>query len=188
MDKNTLFGKGMVLMSSFCDINDIPTPFINTYELDEWHFPVCAYYRKNEIHICIRKCAHVGVAGRQWSYPGYVVDRTPFGVIQHELGHHVDFSRGDDKGAYWSDYSGDLRAETKEKPITTYCPNDVEWFAEIFRLFVTNPDLLHHMRPLTYNRLIFDGFKPVFTDSWQSRLRMSPERYVNAAQNKIKGK
>lgn len=172
-------------MHSFCKLNDIPIPGIIAVEPVDWHFPVCAYYRKDIIHICIKKCAHIGVVGRQWSYPGYVVDRTPFGVIQHELGHHVDVLRGEHSKAYFSNYSRDLRAETGEKKITNYCPNDAEWFAEIFRLFVTNPDLLKCIRPLTYNRLISDGFKPVFNDTWRDRLRLAPERYVNATINKI---
>lgn len=188
MDKNTLFNKGVALMTSFCEANDIVTPDIRVYEPSEWMFSACAYYRRNKIHICIKKCAHVGTAGRQWSYPGYVVDRTPFGVIQHELGHHVDVVKGTTSGAYWSDYSEQMREETGEKKITNYCPNDAEWFAEIFRLFMTNPDLLKNIRPLTHAWLITDGFKPAFNDTWRDRLRLAPERTINAAANKIKGK
>ncbi len=50
---------------------------------DEWRFNVCAYYRANTTTICVKKCAGIGYAGQQWSYPGYTVDRTPYGVNSH---------------------------------------------------------------------------------------------------------
>lgn len=185
-NKDALLNDGLSLVLAFCELNNIIPPAINMVTSDKWPYSTCAYYRKNVIHICVPKCAHIGVAGRQWSYPGYVVDRTPYGVLQHELGHHVDVIKGTKPGAYWSEYSEKLRAETGEKKITNYCPNDAEWFAEIFRLFVTNPDLLKQMRPLTYGRLISDGFKPVYQDTWQNRLSQAPERTINAATNRIK--
>ena len=174
-------------MGAFCDANNLPKPSVETHDVDDWPFDVCAYYRDSVINICIKKCAHVGTTGRAWSFPGYVVDRTPYGVIQHKLGHHVDIIKGSDKRAYFSDYSWLMREEIGEKKITNYCPDDAEWFAEIFRLFVTNPDLLKRMRPLTYTQLIADGFKPVFNDVWCERLIQAPARTIHAAGNKIKG-
>lgn len=44
--------------------------------------------------------------------------------------------------------------ESGELPITSYAPNPAEWFAEIFRLFVTNHGLLKQLRPKTYNILL----------------------------------
>jgi hypothetical protein len=39
----------------------------------------CAYYRKDTTRSAsiVRE---LGTVGRQWSYPGYTVDRTPYGV------------------------------------------------------------------------------------------------------------
>lgn len=185
MDKQTLLDDGSALMLVFCELNDIKIPKIEVWT-SGWWYSACAYYRDDVINICLAKCAHIGKAGRAWSFPGYVVDRTPYGVIQHELGHHVDVIKGNNPDAYWSEYSKQMREETGEKKITNYCPNDAEWFAEIFRLFVTNPDLLKQMRPLTYDRLIADGFKPLYTDTWQQRLGIAPERTINAAANRIK--
>jgi len=187
LNKTSLYVEGLALMATFCEKNDISKPTVIAHEVDEWSYDVCAYYRDNVIHICLKKCAHVGVAGRAWSFPGYVVDRTPYGVIQHELGHHVDVISGTDKDSYFSNYSKLMREGTGEKKITNYCPNDAEWFAEIFRLFVTNPDLLKRMRPLTHARLIADGFSPVFNDVWCERLVHAPARTIHAAGNKIKG-
>lgn len=119
-----------------------------------------------------------------WSYPGYTVDRTPYGVIQHELGHHVDVIHSTQFRAYKGNFSVNLRQETGEQPISGYCPNDGEWFAEIFRVFVTNPDLLRIIRPATYERLR-DQFIPVVTDSWESVLADAPERTKNACAKKV---
>ena len=185
MDKTAMMIKGRDLMQAFCSINDIPAPKVKVHPSSNWPFGVCAYYRADVINICLEKCAHIGKAGRQWSYPGYVIDRTPYGVIQHELGHHVDVYFGISPSAYWSDYSAALRKETGEAKLTNYCPNDAEWFAEIFRLFVTNPELLMRLGPLTFARLRADGRIPVFTDCWQDRLRGAPERTIQMAAKKI---
>ena len=146
---------------------------------------MCAYYRPQRgIVICVERCASIGTAGRQWSYPGYTVDRTPYGVVQHELGHHVDLTRGERKGAYWSEFSSAVRGRAGEKPITSYCPNNAEWFAEMFRVFVTNPDLLFHVRPRTHRELCL-CFEPVFTDTWRDRLKDAPARTIKAAERHV---
>lgn len=189
--KETLLHCGEQLGLAFCAANGISMPSITKHERPEWPFNVCAYYRVNTIHICLAKCASIGVAGMAWSAPGYTVDRTPYGVIQHELGHHVDVLRGktivDGKvGPYFSTYSKVMRAACNEESITSYCPNDAEWFAEMFRLFVTNPDLLRVLRPRTYAALTGDGFVPVWTDTWRERLAKAPARTLVAAENKVR--
>ena len=54
------------------------------------------------------------------------------------------------KFSYFGDYSLKLRRESGERQITSYCPNDAEWFAEIMRLFITNHALLYTIRPKTW--------------------------------------
>lgn len=183
--KAELLRSGIDLAQAFCQANGLPMPTVQEAPADRWPFDVCAYYRADKITICPARCAGVGLAGRAWSYPGYVVDRTPYGVIQHELGHHVDLMRGTAKGAYWSDYGAAVKTAAREEAITSYCPNDAEWFAEMFRLFVTNPDLLRKIRPRTHARLLADGFVPVFQDTWEQRLAGAPDRTLRAAGNKI---
>jgi hypothetical protein len=112
------------------------------------------------------------------------VDRTPYGVLQHELGHHVDQLLSEQKGSYGGDFSVKLRAATGEARITSYCPNDWEWFAEIFRLFVTNSDLLRELRPRTYEQ-IRQQYKPVRDTPWRHVLRDAPPRNIIAAERKI---
>ena len=152
--------------------------------MKDWKFDACAYYRKDVTAICVSRCAAIGVAGMAWSYPGYTVDRTPYGVLQHELGHHADYVKSTKRGPYYGDFSVMLRAAVDEKPITSYCPNDAEWFAEMFRLFVTNPDLLAKLRPATHANLR-ERFTPIFNDSWRDRLTAAPERTIAVIERKL---
>lgn len=185
MNKTEMLETGKQLAQEFCTANKLVMPTVNEVPNQAWRFDsTCAYYRAQVIHIAPGRCAFEGRGGRAWSYPGYVVDRTPHGVIQHELGHHMDFTMSDVKGAYGGDYSVTLRRATREDKITNYCPNDWEWFAEIFRLFVTNSDLLRELRPRTFD-LIRERFKPVVDAPWRQVLKDAPPRNIIAAERKI---
>jgi hypothetical protein len=185
MKKLEMLETGKQLAQEFCEANQLEMPTVNVVPNQAWRFnSTCAYYRQQVIHIAPARCAPEGRGGPAWSYPGYVVDRTPHGVIQHELGHHVDHVRSKIKGAYGGDFSVNLRQWTGEDKITNYCPNDWEWFAEIFRLFVTNSDLLRELRPRTYQQLR-ELFKPVVDEPWRQVLKDAPPRNILAAERKI---
>lgn len=181
--KQSMLERGKDLATRFCELNGLHAPEVEEVPLEDWRFSTCAYYRANTTTICVAKCAGVGYAGMQWSFPGYTVDRTPYGVVQHELGHHVDVLLSARAGPYFGDFSQGMRERSGEAPITNYCPNDGEWFAEMFRVFVTNPDLLLALRPRTHSEMVA-RFKPVFRDTWQERLAGAPDRTVLAAQRK----
>ena len=182
--KQSLLVRGMALATRFCEANGIKAPAVEEVPLDEWRFNTCAYYRANVTTICVAKCSGVGFAGMLWSFPGYTVDRTPYGVVQHELGHHVDVLMSDRVGPYFGDFSQGMRERSGEAPITSYCPDDGEWFAEMFRVFVTNPDLLLALRPRTHAEMVA-RLKPMFADSWRERLAGAPDRTTLAAQRKV---
>ena len=184
MDKTHLLLAGTIMVEKFCHENGVPVPGVKLHEPADWRFSVCAYYRSSTIHICLPKCASIGTSGRQWSYPGYVVDRTPYGVLAHELGHHVDVLRGTDKKAYWSDFSAGMRRVSGEPATTGYAPNDAEWFAEIFRLWTTNPDLLCRIRPRVAGELD-KLYKSPETRPWEEVLKDAPQRTVAAAERKV---
>lgn len=184
MMRQELYMVGCQAVITFCSSNELPPVILHPHSKGNWRFDACAYYRKDQINICVERCAHIGYGGRAWSYPGYVVDRTPYGILAHETGHRMDFSRSGKRGPYFGDFSVALRGRTGEPPITTYAPNDAEWFAEIARLFITNPDLLRLIRPRTYKELR-SQFEPVFSDSWEQRLEGAPDRTIKAAKNKI---
>lgn len=183
-DRETLFTMGVRVMAEFCNINSIFTPEVRKVNPNGWPYSTCAYYRPSYMAICVQRCAWIGTAGRAWSFPGYTVDRTPYGVLQHEFGHHVDVLRGENRRAYWSEFSKAVREASGEKPITSYCPNDAEWFAEMFRVYVTNPDLLLQVRPRTHRELR-RCFEPVFRDTWRDRLQGAPARTITAAERHI---
>lgn len=189
MTKADLLTAGIARATEWCAVNGIDMPPIVQYSTTEWRFDACAYYRPTTIHICLVKCASLGLAGRNWSWPGYAVDRTPYGVVAHELGHHVDYQRSERKGSYFGDFSVKLRRDSGEAALTGYAPNDAEWFAEIFRLFVTNANLLSILRPRTYALLEDAGlYRLPIADDWRAALIRTgaPERIANAAVNRIK--
>lgn len=183
-----LFQAGQKLINRFCEANGLRTPLVTSVSSSDRLYGVgnCGWYRENRIWIKIPACAAIGYGGRCWSYPGYVIDRTPYGVLAHELGHHIDFqlSPVSSRGRYSGLFSKSLRKCTKEPKITNYCPNDAEWFAEICRLFITNPDLLKRIRPLTYNK-IAEKITPVVSKTFEEVLKHAPERTQDQAKKKI---
>jgi hypothetical protein len=189
-ERLTLLAEGRDRIAAWLAVNPaVPPITIEPHPPSEWRFPhTCAYYRNDVIHICVEKCSKLGKGGRAWSWPGYAVVRTPYGVLAHELGHHVDRINSYTPSAYGADYGSSLRAATREKPLSGYCPDDREWFAEMFRLFVTNPDLLQWIRPLIYGTLAhrFRAIEPQLT--WDNALaaHSAPERIRAAAANRVR--
>ena len=189
-DEGTLFTMERLLRwgeersIAFCAANDIPQMRVCMTTRDDWRVGSCAYWRAGVAHVCVPACARwAGVErSRNWNWPGAVTDRTPYGVVCHELGHHVDHyvstRNGLRTGKYYGDYSASVYAQSGERAITSYCPNDAEWFAEMFRLFVTNHALLYHIRPRTWD-LLTDRFEPVSSPDWITALGPNvPERII----------
>lgn len=182
--KIELAERGRTMVQRFCDNNQIYRPsFYQSHYPDSRLHPSngnCGWYtpETGTIHLIVSSCASLGYAGRSWSWPGYVIDRTPFGVCCHELGHHVDALNR-------CRLSCDIHTESGEKPLTGYAPNRHEWFAEMFRLFVTNPDLLKRVRPLTYTLIISHGLKPIERRPWNDVLKGCPERTMLMARKKF---
>lgn len=140
----------------------------------------CGVYvpgRRARLCVDAHLCARPGYGGRAWSWPGYVVDRTPYGVHAHELGHHAEVMLGNPARR--------VRAEAEEPALTGYCPNDHEWWAEMFRLFMTNSDLLRLVRPKTYSLFLRMGLVPFEVRPWEEVLVDAPERTRAAARGKI---
>lgn len=191
-DKQTLYRLGVDRIYHFCKVNVIPAPTVEQCVPDKWIVGACAYYRERiGIRICIERCAKPASEPvyRNWNWPGSTTDREPYGVLAHELGHHCDVYMGHKLGlmcrAYMSAYSMVLRQYCKEPPITSYCDNDGEWFAEMFRLFVTNHALLKLLRPRTHARLIQD-WKPVSAPNWETELGSNcPARIIEVLRKKI---
>lgn len=184
-----LYSLGCDRMKLFCERNKLKVPKAERISPEKWGVSHCAYYRQDLIRICIERCAGLApdAMSASWSWPGSTVDREPFGVLCHELGHHVDFYCGTTRGRYSSEYSEMVMTEADEEPLTGYSPNPAEWFAEMFRLFVTNHALLKLVRPRTH-KVLSKRWKPVSDQSWTYELNKyceCPTRIVESNRKKI---
>lgn len=198
--KEQLFSAGVVLTELFCKSNAISLPTIRrlTPEDRMYHLNTCGYYRPYTISVMVEKCASRGLGGASWSCPGYAVDRTPYGVLQHELGHHVDTVKtGEVTNLDLMEklFSRQIFLQSKEEPLTKYLGTDrraatffMEWFAENFRLYVTNPDLSLKLRPKFYMAVFCAGIYPVMEGGWEEVLKRNnaPSRNIEQARKNIK--
>lgn len=175
---------GIVRATMWCELNKIDMPPV--YIVEATRVNACAYYRPTQIVISPKQCARPGYGGRAWSWPAYVIDRTPYGVVPHEVGHHVDWWRSGAKGP-WDIciFSSLMHQEADEPPLTGYAPNIGEWWAEMFRLFVTNPNLLFHVRPRTYTAIMRSGLLPLDNIPWRHVLATAPRRTLDMAAKKV---
>lgn len=193
MTQAELLQRGIDRMRLFLQANpSIPDQPVTVVPQAEWPFEHCAYWRPppEGIHICLENCARPAPIERcrLWSWPGNATDREPYGVIAHELGHAADWHRSGDeglpRGAYGGMISRIIREESRETPLTSYCPNDAEWFAEMFRLFVTNHALLRYLKPRTH-AILMERWTPVSGEDWRIELGADvPPRIIQAAENK----
>jgi Mlc titration factor MtfA (ptsG expression regulator) len=180
MNRGDLFQRGLDWVNRWCVAHGVTVPHVVQSPEPE-QYGTCAYYRDGRILISVRACAIVGAGLRRaWSYPGYTVDRTPFGVLCHELAHHVDGAHGAAGGRFGRAWM----AETGEKPITSYAPNPNEWFAEMFRVYLGNPDLLAQLRPATFARLAAEWPTRIETRSWRAVLAGS-HRHLAVAEKRV---
>lgn len=184
LSRDEMAAAGRLRVQELCHLNGWPRPVVYDY-LPKGTGGTCGFYNgRGAIYVQPRLCAKPGYGGPAWSWPGYMVDRTPYGVYPHELGHHVDQLLRQPGGGRFCKL---VRGITGESPISGYCPNSEEWFAEMFRLFATNPDLLSRVRPHTYRLLTAKfGFKPVETRGWRAVLKGAPARTLEMAARRIK--
>lgn len=176
LDRKALLDVGVRLGLDVLDRAGLTQPevvvFPTRHRLNEF-----GWYRRGKIHINMMKCRlPVKTPGYSWSFPGYKADLTPVGVYTHELGHHVDKLFGHPRLTGWS----------KEPRVTSYEPNRGEAFAEAFKLFATNPDLLRVGRPVRWEFLLEHGLvSPDELVPWGDVLRRrgAHDKLLKAAEN-----
>lgn len=185
-EKETLLARGHDAARAWLAANGVDAPrFVFDAPARRRGGP-CGHYRpyparagaEGVVTVYVARCARAGRGGREWSWPGYPVDRTPHGVVLHELGHHVDTGRGGRR------LSHDVHRLAGEDAITAYAPSREEWFAEMVKLFISNPDLLRAIRPRTFQSLEYLFPSHVETRPWREVLADSPRR-VRAAENRV---
>ncbi len=180
--RRSLFKRGLRRIKEFCRVNRLIVPEVVVVPKEEWEFVQHAYYRLGKqlhgvIKICVERCARPATPEwvRNWNWPGSKIDATPYGILAHELGHHADVMRSGVKNprAYKGTYSRSVFDRGREPALTPYNgtngkggpPMKEEFFAEAFRLFVTNPALLAFLRPRTFDVLWRqDGWTPLGKD------------------------
>ena len=144
--KNDLFDAGMLRASDFLKRNRILIPIVRkSSSLTATGDYTSAGGGKVRINVDRSATPTKNPDNYRWSFPGYKIDRTPYGVVAHEFGHHVD--------ATLDFPSRRLPRGWKQKRISGYEPNNAESFAETMKLFITNPDLLRAGAPIRYRYL-----------------------------------
>ena len=170
MTPENLLAWGVMRADTFCKANDLPQMKVIQIEPKDWRVHACAYWRGGICKIQVNQCARPASGEhdrRNWNWPGSVTDRTPYGVVAHELGHHADWYKSppNTRGRYSGSLSRSVFNQSGENPLTSYSPTHEEWFAEMMRLFITNHALLHLIRPRTWG-LLNQWFEPVSDLDW----------------------
>lgn len=146
MSKDELAEKSVEHIQDFLKKNNLPVPefIMHEYPDAKNKFQKVGHYSRKEgkvyLNVANTRNPVMNPGGMQWSYPGYKVDKTPLGVLAHEIGHHIDHSMKFDENSF--PYKGEK--------VTGYEPTVHEAIAESLRLFILNPDLLKTVAPKRY--------------------------------------
>lgn len=172
----------IVMAAEFCALNglDLPT-FINS----KITYGYRGYYQSRRIVVDVEGGTILPNRnpGFGWTFPGYKADLTALGVGCHEFGHYVQDALG------WKLVNSAARVAgvLGEERVSGYEPNAGERFAECFRLFMTNPDLLRVGRPKRWAHLTTHlGLKPVHDTPWREIFAHASPRFISAAESWIR--
>lgn len=197
LGKDVLFAEGLDRSLKWLEDHNLRKPhhiftnkedanrFRRDFIRDGWFGAHIVEESVSAIVVNIKKCrVATRVPGWSWSYPGYKADLTPYGVICHEFGHHVDHVlggvRGMSKRKAWKEVI------EHEDSVSSYEPNHCEAFAEAFRLFLTNPGMLKAARPERWEYFTETlGFSPPHASSWKTVLKHAHPRIISAAERWI---
>jgi len=175
-EKGYLLYRGIELIDKFCELNRIKMPriFIDLNMNSAYGM----FYPKDVIYINTKLCRPpVRTPGYDWSFPGYVQDLTPYGILAHEFGHYISDLLGK---KFRKNFVNIKRIEEN----VTFTDNRGldEKMAEAARLFITNPDLLKRGRPYRYS-LFRDYYEPVVKSRWNTVLKHAHPKIISAAEN-----
>lgn len=168
MSKRELYEVGLDLAKRFLVFNNIDLPVYLTYEealqARYGHVRAVQFLRRvmngpaqgtgtglqvdEYVFVNLDRCAWPVWKPklRSWSWPGYKTDRTPVGVVAHEVGHYVSNLMGKEQdGEAWR-----ALITKHKKTVSGYEPVPSEAMAETMRLFILNPQLLRMALPERY--------------------------------------
>ena len=184
MTKDELAERSVKHIQNFLQMNNLPVPefVMSEYPDAKNKFQKTGHYSRKEGKVYLNAANTrnpvMKPGGMQWSYPGYKVDKTPLGVLAHEIGHHIDHTMKFDENAF--PYKGEK--------VTGYEPTVHEAIAESLRLFMLNPDLLHTIAPKRYQFFLDNGLKPTVKQSWKDVLHGAPQEYFDQIDKNYSGK
>ena len=121
----------------------------------------------------------VKVPGYDWTFPGYIQDLTPYGILAHEFGHYIS----DMLGKKFRKNFVNIR-KIEENVTSTDDRGLDEKMAEAARLFITNPDLLRIGRPYRYE-IFSSHYTPVVKHRWKTVLKNAHPKIISAAERWI---
>lgn len=169
--KRQLCEMAINLIDNFCELNNIPKP---KFDID-WETGttqtegiVCGHFTfgTDVLHLQPNRCANPN-PNKDW--PGFFYDRTCYGVMCHEFAHYVDNLSPSLFNIKL--ISTELRQIANEPSFNRDPKDDYEYFADVFKLFVTNPDLLRITRPSIF-KLLTETYKlsPIILEDYRTVL------------------
>jgi hypothetical protein len=177
--KEELLYKGIELIERFSEDNGIKMPKIFVVGPSR----ISAYglfYPNDIIHVNMKLCRPpVKVPGYDWTFPGYIQDLTPYGILAHEFGHYIS----DMLGKKFRKNFVNIR-KIEENVTSTDDRGLDEKMAEAARLFITNPDLLRIGRPYRYE-IFSRHYTPVVKHRWKTVLKNAHPKIISAAERWI---
>ncbi len=200
MGKKELFNLGVKLSSKWLADHNLAKPFrifSNKREAnafcpdfieDKWFGSHIFVDGISVVAVDVERCVmshRASWADREHTYPGYKLDFTPYGIVCHEVGHHVDYTLK--KSRVLSNTREWKRIVDNEEAVSPYEPNYQEAFAEAFRLFLTNPDLLRVSRSDRWDYFV-DRLRlnPPHEMSWKTVLKHAPKILITHTEKWIK--
>ncbi|MCK4787509.1 MAG: hypothetical protein KAV87_27370, partial [Desulfobacteraceae bacterium] len=188
LSKKQVYDEGLLCVKGFLHDNGLTLPIFslelpiqfctNKHQMTGLYLPT-----KRTVYVNLKKTASIGYGGPAWSFPSYKIDKTPFGVVCHEVGHHVDLLLNcPSRSKKW------LELHELEK-VSGYELIPSESFAESMRLFITNPDLLRAGCPGRYKHITDGlGLRPIAMGNWIDVLeaKRCPSRQIEQAKKWVK--
>lgn len=137
------------------------------------------------VNVSLSRVPHK-VPVRVWTLTGYKTDLTAAGILAHEFGHYFDDEKGGicDRGT--KTYATMFKLWQEEGCVSSYCPIVREWFAETFRVWFLNPNLLEVAKPKTAQFMLDIGLPKSHDLTWEEVFAHAHPKWIAATKNFIK--
>lgn len=188
-DKRSNFDECLEELTEYARAIRVEMPEITVGSFDEaynrWSARGMYFAKDKKINVDLKRCkVATKVPGFAWSYTGYKADMTPAGVLAHEFGHYTD----DIKKITRKQRAVIGQLYDAEGCVSSYCPNPSEWYAETFRLFFLNPQLLAAAKPRTWTFMLSQDLTLSQQVGWRDIMVNAHPRFITACEKFISGR